>query len=235
MNRRKFSTIWMGVVVLVGAMMIAPTAQAGPPLICWPFEIGSAGSLPWDSGARGWNSPRSDYNLSNLTRDTLALLTPTTPVIVRMETLRRATVYASKNRGVADELLSTLMSRAREAEAKGRPSALAVFDAGYLAETYKQMRVMQSPQMAAPGLDGYRWVLRAIHLRGGDAEMEFAAALISARETMRAQRDEHWRNAVAGAADGSLLAKNLVTHSELVGVRAKALAEVRAAAGSPKQ
>jgi len=225
----------MGVVVLVGIIVVVPTVQAGPPLICWPFEIGSAASLPWDSGARGWNSPKSDYNVSNLTRDTLALLTPTTPVIVRMETLRRATIYASKNRGVADELLSSLMNRAREVEAKGRPSALALFDAGYLAEAYKQMRVMHSQQIAAPVVDGYKWVLRAIHLRGGDAEMEFAAALISARETMRAQRDAHWRKAVAGAADGSLLARNLVTHSELVGVRAKALAEVRAAAGILKQ
>ncbi|MCI0535996.1 MAG: hypothetical protein L0Z50_12290 [Verrucomicrobiales bacterium] len=235
MKRRNFSTFLMGLIALMGAIVVAPTAQAGPPLICWPFEIVSAASLPWDSGARGWNTPRSDYNVSNLTRDTLALLTSTTPVIVRMETLRRATVYASKDRRVADELLTSLMKRAREAEAKGQPSALALFDAGYLAEAYKQMRVMHSPQMAAPELDGYKWVVRAIHLRGSDAEMEFAAALISARETMQAQRDEHWRKAVAGATDGTLLAKNLVTHSEVVGVRAKALAEVRVAAGSPKQ
>jgi len=234
MKRRNVVWAWMGLLALAGVTLMAPAAQAGPPLICWPFEIGGAASLPWDSGARGWNTPRSDYNVSSLTKDTLALLTPATPVLVRMETLRRATIYASKNRGVADELLAALMSRVKETEAKGRPDALALFDAGYLAEAYKQMRVMHSPQMVAPELDGYKWVLRAIHLRGSDAEMEFAAALMSAQETTRAQRDTHWRKAVAGAVEESLLARNLVTHSEIVGVRAKALAEVRAATGMPK-
>ncbi len=235
MKRRNGAWVRMGVLALASVMLMAPAAQAGPPLICWPFEIGGAASLPWDSGERGWNTPRGDYNINSLTKDTLALLAPDTPVIVRMETLRRATVYASKNRGVADELLAALMSRVREGEAKGRPDALALFDAGYLAEAYKQMRVMHSPQMVAPELDGYKWVLRALGQRGGDAEMEFAAALMSARETMRAHRDAHWRKAAAGAVEGSLLARNLVTHSEIVGVRAKELAEVRAAAGSPKQ
>ena len=35
--------------------------------------------------------------MKNLTRDTLAILDSNTPVLVRMETLRRATIYARQN------------------------------------------------------------------------------------------------------------------------------------------
>ena len=52
------------------------------------------GRLPWD-GTNAWWQGRADYNLQNLVADTEALLTPSTPVIVRMETLRRAALYAS--------------------------------------------------------------------------------------------------------------------------------------------
>ena len=235
MNRRNSFSIWIGVLVLAGMTVFASTALAGPPLICWPFDIGNAKSLPWGDGTRGWNTPQSSYNVSGLTRDTVALLTPGTPVIVRMETLRRATIYASKNASVADELLTALQTRAQEAEAKGHPDALAWFDVGYLAEAYKQMALIDRLQLATPALDGYKQVSRAIHLRGGDAEMEFAAALMSAEKTIQAQRDNHWRNAVAGATDGSLLATNLVTHCQVVGLRATAMAELRAQSGSVKK
>jgi len=235
MNRKNALSIWIGVLVLAGVTVFAPMAQAGPPLICWPFDIGNAKSLPWGAGSSGWNSPKSDYNIASLSGDTLALLTPSTPVIVRMETLRRATIYASKNPGIAEELLSVLKNRAGESEAKGHPDALAWFDVGYLVEAYKQMALIDWHRHSAPALDGYAWVRKAIQLRGGDAEMEFAAALISANKTMQAQRDTHWRNAVTGATDGSLLATNLVTHSELVGIRATAMAELRAQSGSVKK
>ena len=68
---------------------------AGPPLICHPFEIGTAASLPFGAG-RNWNSPLSTYDVNRLTADTLRLLNPETPMLVRMETLRRATIYAAR-------------------------------------------------------------------------------------------------------------------------------------------
>ena len=55
---------------------------------------------------------------------------PSTPVIVRMETLRRATIYAAANRDVAKDLMSALKARA---DAK---APLAAFDLGYLVESY---------------------------------------------------------------------------------------------------
>ena len=74
---------------LVALLGVAAPALAGPPLLCHPFDIGSARSLPWD-GTNAWWQGRADYNLQNLVADTEAILSPSTPVIVRMETLRRA-------------------------------------------------------------------------------------------------------------------------------------------------
>ncbi len=52
-----------------------------------------------------------------------------------MENLRRATIYAARDRKAAAELMSALMKRA---EAGGSRDALAWFDAGYLVESYRQ-------------------------------------------------------------------------------------------------
>ena len=60
-------------------------------------------------------------------------------------------------------------------------------------------------------MDGYAWVKKAIALRGDDAVMEFAAALI----TLSGPRDEHAQHAqkaIAGAKGDALLAQNLGTH-----------------------
>jgi hypothetical protein len=93
--------------------MVAAPVLAGPPLVCFPYDIGTARSLPWDTKGHAWRGVRADYPLSQLTGDTLALLTPATPVIVRMETLRRAALYATKDLAIARALLTTLLDRAR--------------------------------------------------------------------------------------------------------------------------
>ena len=206
----------------VALALLAVSAQAGPPLICHPFDIGTAKSLPWGDG-QGWDRARSDYDLKRLVAGTLALLTPDTPVVVRMETLRRATVYAAKDRAIARELLGRLMERASEAESKGKSDALALFDAGYLAESYKQMSRELKGLTPANDVNGYALVRRAIGLRGKDPEMEFAAALITWSDKS-AQHHEHYRNTVNGAAEGSLLARNLVSHFSHKG---QTLAELR--------
>lgn len=90
-------------VAAVAALLIARPALAGPPLVCFPFDIGAARSLPM--GTHGWESIDPTYDVSRLVDDTLALLAPETPVLVRMETLRRATIYASKHPAVATALL----------------------------------------------------------------------------------------------------------------------------------
>ncbi len=135
-------------IVLVAAVLcFANVAQAGPPLICHTIEIGQAKSLPWIS--HNWNlSGGENYDTKNLVRDTLEILSPSTPVLVRMETLRRATLYARKDPVAAKELLARLHARATSAESSGHADALAWFDAGYLAETYKQWIGQNLPHMS---------------------------------------------------------------------------------------
>jgi hypothetical protein len=210
---------------LAAAMLVfTNVAQAGPPLICHAFEIGQAKSLPLDS--HSWNlSGSENYDTKNLATDTLEILRPDTPVLVRMETLRRATLYARQDPLAAKALLAKLHARATSAESAGHPDALAWFDAGYLVETYKQWIGQNLPHMTdgmrldsnpAAGVDGYGWVKKAIALRGAalhedDAQMEFAAALI----TLSGPREEHTQHAqkaIAGAKADALLAQNLATH-----------------------
>src|SRR6266849_9356547 len=171
-------------IVLVAAVLFfASVDQAGPPLICHTIEIGQAKSLPWISHI--WNlSGGENYDTKNLVKDTLEILGPTTPVLVRMETLRRATLYARKDPLAAKELLARLHARATSLEPSGHADALAWFDVGYLAETYKQWIGQNLPHMTdgmrmdsnpASGVDGYALVKKAIALRCNDTQMEFAA------------------------------------------------------------
>src|SRR5258708_4662432 len=207
--------------VIGSVLCLAAGAEAGPPLICHTIEIGPAKSVPWTS--HNWNlSGGENYDTKNLVRDTLEILAPGTPVLVRMETLRRATLYARKDPVAAKELLTRLHARATAAESSGHSDALAWFDVGYLAETYKQWLGQNLPHMTdgmrmdpnpAAGVDGYAMVKKALALRGptlhgDDPQMEFAAALI----TLSGPQDEHHQHAqkaLTGAKADSLLAQNL--------------------------
>ncbi|HYL64745.1 MAG TPA: hypothetical protein VE077_19190, partial [Candidatus Methylomirabilis sp.] len=172
---------------IFAALLLATSATAGPPLICHAIEIGSAKSLPWIS--HNWNlSGSENYDLKKLVPDTLAILDSNAPVLVRMETLRRATLYARQDPQAARELLAKVVARSTEAENSGHPDALAYFDAGYLIECYKQWIGRNLPHMTdnmrmdpnpAASLDGYALVTKAIGLRAEDPQMEFAAALIT--------------------------------------------------------
>jgi len=211
MTSRAFPRLAISIaVVLVG---FTSYAQAGPPLICHPIEIGQAKSLPWID----WNQKGTGgYDLKNLTRDTLAILDSSAPVLLRMETLRRATIYARQDPQVAKELLTRLQARAANSTDSGLSEALAWFDVGYLIETYQQWIGKAEPNPAA-GLDGYAWVKKAVRLRGQDPEMEFAAALITLTGPESDHR-EHARKAMAGAGNDPLLAQNLAAdfHSQTV-------------------
>ena len=154
-------------------LMVAGVAFAGPPLVCHTFDIGSAKSLPWIS--HSWNLTGTEsYDTSKLVSDTLAILAADPTVLVHMETLRRATLYARKNPAAARELLAKLTAGTKSLQT-GAPPALYYFDVGYLAETYKQW-LGENTQNPATGIDGYALVKQAIQLRGHDPQMEFAAA-----------------------------------------------------------
>jgi hypothetical protein len=221
------------IALAAAVLCLANIAQAGPPLICHTIEIGQAKSLPWIS--HNWNlSGGEPYDTKNLVRDTLEILAPDTSVLVRMETLRRATLYARKDPVAAKELLARLHARATSSESSGHPDALAWFDAGYLAETYKQWIGQNLPHMTdgmrmdrnpAAGVDGYALVKKALALRGSDPQIEFAAALI----TLSGPQEEHRRHtlkAAAGAKTDPLLAQNLASH--FIGPQSQTVSEMLA-------
>jgi len=204
MNSRVFPHMVMGMTAIL--LGFTTSVKAGPPLICHAIEIGQAKTLPQVD----WNRKGDEgYDLKNLTRDTLAILNASTPVLVRMETLRRATLYARQDPQEAKELLTRLQMRAADSDAAGHPEALAWFDFGYLVETYGQWMGQNQPNPAR-GVDGYGWVKKAISLRGSDPEMEFAAALITLRGPESDYR-KHVQKAMAGATSDPLLARNLAS------------------------
>jgi hypothetical protein len=213
------------VVVATIALMMQP-AFAGPPLLCHPFDIGDEPSLPW-KGESSWFDKDGQYDLNRLTVDTEKLLTATTPVIARMETLRRAAIYASNDAMVAGQLFDALKERARAAEVGGKPDALATFDAGYLAATFQELvkvagigseqanRNSSFLRIDRNGLaklvsavDGYAQVKTSLAMRS-DPAIEFAAALISAWDTRNGVYEQHASRARAGVGRDMLLARNV--------------------------
>ncbi len=203
-------------IIALGLLLtIAGAAEAGPPLICHAFDAGSAKLLPWSPG-QGWNTPDTSYDVHKLTADTLKLLSPETAVLARMETLRRATIYAAQDKQVAEQLLTALVERTTASGGAADP--LAWFDAGYLIESYRQAShiykwdMLSSAERAKwalrsepKGPDGYTFVTKAIAMSGKNPEMEFAASLMKDGPEGAAHR----RRAQASAHPGTLLAKNL--------------------------
>jgi hypothetical protein len=204
------TTHMLRISVMALLLALPAVAEAGPPLICQPFQTGGEAVLPWGIGP-SWNNPDPRYDVSRLTGDTLRLLSRGLPVIARMENLRRATIYAARDARVAHELMTAVLARALSSAAAGSPDPDSLFDAGYLIESFKQRSLLDDDRESRsairdePGADGYAMVVRAIALHGSDADMEFAASLMKAGPLA----DEHRRRAAAAARAGSLLAINL--------------------------
>ncbi len=231
MTRKMLRSYSLAAALLLTAAL-QQTAMAGPPLLCHPIEIGNAKSLPW-AGSQ-WRDVKKDYDLNRLTADTLALLTPETPVLARMETLRRATIYAVwakrdsevgitvNNNAVAEDLQAKLMERIRESVRQNKSASLALFDAGYLDACYKQAGYKSS--INTPSLaEGYAMVRKGSgHLGGNNPEIEFALAIIS-EHPRQSTHQEHLRRAIEGAQEGSLLARNLILHFGKPGQKLSAL------------
>jgi hypothetical protein len=203
MNLTSISRLTISIAAVV--LGFSTIALAGPPLVCHAIAIGPAKTLPWVD--LNYHKGDGSYDLKNLAADTLAILDSNPSVLVRMETLRRATIYARQDPQVAKELLTRLHARAAES-GPGVAPALAWFDIGYLTETYRQW--MRDGTNPAQGLDGYAWVKKAIALRGSDPEMEFGAALIALTGS-ESERDLHVEKAMAGAKADPLLAQNMAS------------------------
>jgi hypothetical protein len=194
-------------------LALAVPAVAGPPFTCHVFDIGSAKSLPW--GAAGnWLGMRDDYDFHHVVADTEALLTPSTPTLVRMETLRRASLYASRDRALAEQLIAAMMSRVHNADPAGQ--AIALFDAGYVVEALSEieqfgnhMKQLAGSERVLAGLtrslDARPMIEKSAALRPGDASIEFALGLLSRSP----ESEAHFSKARIAARQDALLASNL--------------------------
>lgn len=168
---------FLGLTLLLGA-----PAWAGPPLICHANDIGGARSLPWVA-TDGWNGADPAYDLAHLTDDTLALLTPQTPIVVRMETIRRAVIYATHRAGLADDLEVRLVARALDLQGSGQPDPTALFDAGYLVETLRNGEHVFA-NLPEQHTDGLAWIREAERL-GGSGMAPAVASVEHARAVTR--------------------------------------------------
>ena len=204
-----FATRQHLIAAVIAVLVTASPALAGPPLICHPFVTEGGTLIAWGTGS-GWNTPDHSYDIKKLVADATAALTPDTPVLTRMENLRRATIYAMRDPIIAEQLLKALMARALSTTNDGG----AWFDAGYLIEAYRQGTHLRGERKAGSAawaavdetirVDGYGFVKKAIAMRGANAEMELAASLMTQGAVAEAHRA---RAAKAGA--GSLVVKNL--------------------------
>ncbi len=201
----------------LAVLALAAPALAGPPLLCHPYEIGTARSLPWNTNG-SWSNMAPGYDVTHLIADTDALLTPATPVIVRMETLRRASIYASTDAAAASQLLKHMLARVSAADATGKPDPVALLDAAYVAGAFRQIGQVwrdrefaqrgDNVRAALGGADGYALIARAVAARPDDAGLQFAAALIAA-DRDRTASNAYAQKARQGAAKDALLARNL--------------------------
>lgn len=217
----------------IGAGTNPRSAEAGPPCICWPIDIGSAKSLPWGDGPM---VTRSDYDLARLVPDTLAVLDGNATPLVRMETIRRAALYLMRGERAAPrrawELYGRLAGRALADAARGGKDPLPWFDVTYLVAALRQANVGDDWPSSAE----YSAVYQS-RVRGDPAAKPVAAEMAVGEALMRMMgQGPAWKShavfAIDRAEDGSLLAKNLV---RLFGEDGDTLASLRARLAAPPE
>lgn len=215
MKRRTFALV-------ASMVMFASPALAGPPLLCFPYEIGSAKSLPWGSDAF---KKHKDYDIAKLEDDTLALLKAEKSALVRMETIRRAALYLDKDSGRAGNFALKLLAIAKDAEAAGKPNAAAWFDAGFAGATFTQNGChIKGLMVTEKGPVGYEEIKKALAITPDDAAMQFGAALVAFDHNQAAFKT-HIQKALTLVEPGSDLARSMETNHAL---GAKPLKELKA-------
>jgi len=201
---------------------LSPGALVGPPFVCHELDIGDARSLPFKKGLE----TDGRYDRQRLVEDVANLLKTETNLVVRMETLRRAAIYARTDRQIAWELLGRTGLSVLEQEALRARASTAWFDTGVLVTCWDQLNVdLGFRAGVAEGFDGYAYIEKALDAARAEkneqiAVIEFGAALC-AHPAMRPgggsptdidRYANHVQAARAGAGASPLLAKNLEAH-----------------------
>ena len=152
----------------------APRA-AGPPLLCFPLDVGGAATLPF--GGDGFDV-KSDLTTEEVVKLTRTLLEKSDDPLVHMETLRRATIwFMSKDEAAAAKFRAqlaegTLLAAAATGDgaARAHHEAMRWFDLGYFQAAARQGGVLQ--------LKGeHEWLEKAARLAPDDLALRFGVAL----------------------------------------------------------
>lgn len=209
----------IGAAAWAGGVKVEAGAVAGPPAVCVPIECEGANVMIGDAPF----ATVSGYSADRAMTDALATLGKSGDVLVHMETIRRAVVYLNRDGGRSNQLLARLLARTAEAEADGGSAearALAWFDAGYFVGASSQMRTEFGWEPgSAWDVTGLAWIERAVRYADEDdaPAMQFGAALVAhpaMQQSKRGVYEKHMRAAIAGAADGSMLMRNIEVHAE---------------------
>lgn len=212
------SFIHLLTIPLAATLPAAPIA-VGPPLVCHEIAIGGARSLPWESGVKRKNG----YDRAHLVADVAELLKTEENLLVRMETLRRAAMYAYQDRALVWELVGWRSLLVLEQKAIGSKESTAWFDLGVLVACFDQLAVdLDRRSGVAEGIGGYGFLRKALEVARAEGcdtgPFEFAAALVThpggGRDAADARRrvalyQVHLERAKAQCTGQPLLAQNV--------------------------
>lgn len=215
------STLVLAGLALLTARPAAATPRWGPPLLCHPFVIGEAESLPWGAGAF---AVPDDLTPDRAAVIALEVLAEGDDLIVHLETLRRgaiALLYGRSEEPLAMEraqrFLTVLRGRAEhlgllaELE-RGRGVAAARAAHGraliHLAVAHEALANLglhaESERQLA------RWLDAGLAGLPGDADAQLAATLLGVSWNDDKRWRVHARKALDASAEDPHLAANLV-------------------------
>jgi len=205
-------------IVVAGMLVAIAAANVGAgyaPLLFTVLDIDSATSLPWNS-PRNYLGIVEGYDVHHLVADTERLLKQPMPTIVRMETLRRAAVYASRDAQAAEQLVAFVVGKVSVLPVPGPPDPMALFDAGYVLEVLQELQHFEEGtkffwqrdpavvRVTRP-YDGWALLKQSAALRPDDPSIQFTLGLMLPREAA----EPYFRRAREGARTDALLANNL--------------------------
>ncbi len=210
---RRIATIALVSVALTAAsapvLLGSAAAVLGPPLLCFPWSIGDARTIPAEPAGNG--SPFAG-DPEGLVTATLEVLDGSQDALVHMETLRRAVFHANSIDGRSGRantrLAVVLLDRALRAAASERSDALPWLDAGYFLEALRElgdplrlrgMEYLEKAARVAPS-EG------AIHLAVAGASFMDDTSLFGKGGNAKTQT--HFAAALDRAPVGSLLREN---------------------------
>lgn len=175
-------------------LLVSGSARAGPPCVCWPIDAGDAPTLE----TKGLSPER-------IGQETLKLLSPSMPVLGRMEVLRVAAAALQGHETVVERVVGRLCARVLDVETgKDEHPGRAWFDAGYAVEAFQQAGMLNR--------HGYDWIAKGLEKAAPEDKgaMHFGAALACLMKPHPRHKHfpEHLEGMRQAAQDDALLMKN---------------------------